>query len=711
MISLIDEDMIYIIAESTRSLSITSPHTHAPGDGLWLGGFTSIPREGGLCERTVSLMARDGGFDGGGKTLIFEVPDLTLEPCYKHDDSVVNWPHMRYYAGVPLRTRNGFSIGSMCVIDDKPRPDGLQEAEKLTLAKMAETVMGHLERVQAERDMRRGRNMELGISRFLAGNFRPGHAELDDVMVNDGRTREMKRTQEKKCMEAERLRWVDQIERQEQQKHNMGETKMAEEEIKTAKISDQSSYEWRRKESDPFARDFATDLHRGPIIADDTWDESNDIGLTSVKTSQLPLSFPSPQPDDFTTGMYPEAPLYLANPVNIPELSRKFSYTSVRSGRSTTGARTSGSTTSISSLGNTIPSSSPSDSLFQDSDFVPHCSAATTPTGQLQPTPPDVNSAFRSTFARASVLIRRSIEVDGVVFVDADLEDAYNVDDSVETPESIPPQSSSTSTSSPAIPSRPKKYRRRSGILGFATKSGSSCLNPFNSDSMMCRRGSELERTLGFDIGEIDEPFLHHVATMWPQGRIFSCNHTRNNADVDPAELALEVEDDDSDGERSTTGGKYCEEIETLRRFLPGAKSAVLMPLYDFSGKLFAVGFAWSCSKTRVFCEDVEESYMAAFGNSIMAEVGRLHCVSGKSGAAINSWPRDLLMSVFDMKQRIRRKVTLYHRSHTNCDRPCTESWRVPSSWQIRDLTVSKGVLSTPLRVVGVHFLIRLTMY
>lgn len=462
--------------------------------------------------------------------------------------------------------------------------------------------------------------MELGISRFLAGNFRLGRAELDDEMVSDRRRVEEKK--EKKSMEAERLRWVDQIGKSERGNNIRGAI-MAEEEDKTTKRSNRSTHDsGRRKESDPFARDFATGLDQDFINAEDSWHETNEMGLASVKTSQLPLSFPSPVSEDFESTLYTDAPLYLADPVSIPELSRKFSFASVKTGRVAPGGRT-GSIISGSSLSNTIPPSSPSDSLFHDSDFVPHFSAATTPTGQLQTAPSDINSAFRSTFARASVLIRKSIEVDGVVFVDADLEDTYD-DEYAETPEDISSQCLGADAEFTSIPQRPKKYRRRSGILGFATKSGSSCLNPFNSDSMMCRRGSELERTLGFDIGEIDEPFLHRLASRWSQGRVFSCNHTRNNSDA-----ALSS---DSEGEGSIFEGKYSDEVETLRRFLPGVKSVVIMPLYDFSGKLFAVGFTWSCSKTRVFSEDVERNYMAAFGNSIMAEVGRLHCVSGKLG-------------------------------------------------------------------------------
>lgn len=614
IISLIDQDFIYIIAESTRSLSITSPHTYDPGDELWLGGSSAVARNGTLCERTVSLLAPNEILNGES-TFLVEVLDLEKEPPYQDLGYVTSWPNIRYYAGVPLRTKNGFSIGSLCVTDDQPRPEGLKESEKLTLVKMAETVMGHLERVRAERDVKRGRDMELGISRFLAGNFRLGGAELDSELIGDGSLGEEEVEEEEEEIEEEEIQgtkktesarsiWVDQLLRKEQ-KLNMEGAKKPGGGIKVTKLTDQSR---RQKELDPFARDFGTGLHRGTVTPRDSCAGGINMGL-GIKSSQLPLSFPSPQSESLSPDICSEPPLYLASPVGIPELSRRYSCTSINSTR--TPARAFGSVASSSSLSNTVPPSSPSDSLFQDIGFSAHFSAATTPTGQLQPIIPDVSSAFRSTFAHASFLIRKSIQVDGVLFVDADLGETYDDDDCMEEPEDTLPQPQ-------PFPQRPRKSRRRSGILGFATAAGSSYMNSFGNNSAMSRRGSELERTLGFDVGEIDEPFLHNLASKWPQGRIFACG---GDAGFGTSMISCSA---------PAMNGDQGMMKDSLVRFLPGTKSTVAMPLYDFAGKLFAVGFAWSCSNTRVFCDDVEKSYMAAFGNSIMAEIGRLHCVSGK---------------------------------------------------------------------------------
>lgn len=40
----------YIIAESTRTLSLSYPHTYEPGDALMFGGGVATSSLGGLCE-------------------------------------------------------------------------------------------------------------------------------------------------------------------------------------------------------------------------------------------------------------------------------------------------------------------------------------------------------------------------------------------------------------------------------------------------------------------------------------------------------------------------------------------------------------------------------------------------------------------------------------------------------------------------------------
>ena len=83
-------------------------------------------------------------------------------------------PHSRFYAGVPIRSPSGHSIGTYCVLDDKPR-DGLSAFELGFLKDMAVTVMRHLEMSRATDDHKRG-----GIMVRSLGSFADGRSSVDE---------------------------------------------------------------------------------------------------------------------------------------------------------------------------------------------------------------------------------------------------------------------------------------------------------------------------------------------------------------------------------------------------------------------------------------------------------------------------------------------------------------------------------------------------
>ncbi|MFC3692519.1 sensor histidine kinase [Chenggangzhangella methanolivorans] len=82
------------------------------------------------------------------------IPDLTKDPRTQANPLVTGDPHIRFYAGAPLRTRNGQTLGSLCVIDGAPRPEGLSDKQASALRNLAAQVMAQMDlrRALAERD-------------------------------------------------------------------------------------------------------------------------------------------------------------------------------------------------------------------------------------------------------------------------------------------------------------------------------------------------------------------------------------------------------------------------------------------------------------------------------------------------------------------------------------------------------------------------------
>lgn len=77
------------------------------------------------------------------------VGDLSQDERTRTNPLVAGEPFIRFYAGAPLRTAEGHVLGSLCVIDTKPRPGGLTAAQASALRNLARQVVGQMELRQA----------------------------------------------------------------------------------------------------------------------------------------------------------------------------------------------------------------------------------------------------------------------------------------------------------------------------------------------------------------------------------------------------------------------------------------------------------------------------------------------------------------------------------------------------------------------------------
>ena len=89
----------------------------------------------------VQEMSRDISFCGHailGDDL-FEVPDALADERFADNPIVTGGPQVRFYAGVPLRTQDDHKIGTICVVDSKPRQ--LTDDQRAALKALARQVM------------------------------------------------------------------------------------------------------------------------------------------------------------------------------------------------------------------------------------------------------------------------------------------------------------------------------------------------------------------------------------------------------------------------------------------------------------------------------------------------------------------------------------------------------------------------------------------
>jgi diguanylate cyclase (GGDEF)-like protein len=76
----------------------------------------------------------------------FVINDASKDPRFLDNPLVTAAPHIRFYAGRPIRTTHGFKVGTLCLIDSQPREFPAKDVEDLNdLAAMVESELAAIE--------------------------------------------------------------------------------------------------------------------------------------------------------------------------------------------------------------------------------------------------------------------------------------------------------------------------------------------------------------------------------------------------------------------------------------------------------------------------------------------------------------------------------------------------------------------------------------
>jgi signal transduction histidine kinase len=104
-------------------------------DREWFAGNTGMPGDGGPLATSFARLVVDRR-----ETLVIE--DTLAEPACCGWDTVRGTPNIRFFAGAPLVDEDGHTLGTMCVLDDKPGTAGDRRLD--LLQSMAGQAAGHL---------------------------------------------------------------------------------------------------------------------------------------------------------------------------------------------------------------------------------------------------------------------------------------------------------------------------------------------------------------------------------------------------------------------------------------------------------------------------------------------------------------------------------------------------------------------------------------
>ncbi|RAH50611.1 uncharacterized protein BO95DRAFT_158099 [Aspergillus brunneoviolaceus CBS 621.78] len=672
LISLFDRTTQYVVAEATPRYDLRRHHNHqqdsnakAKSGTLWLGVCQMSREHMRMCDHAMKTFVDD-------PEAMFMVRDLSKDSRFHDHPSVVGHPNNRFYVSVPIVSPGKHVIGNLAVIDDKPR-DGLVEEEIVCIRDLALTVIDHLQSQRAMREEYREEKMVKALALFVNGKSDLGEwsqnqdgrptkktggalvdmsevkNRLDDLKVTDSEDDSVQNNESEKKRQSETDPPSDEQDRQqdepEEQQDNTDQVQGLSEKQDQAEQQDQSELQQNGVNSESF-------------------DDQDDTPM-SPKGTRSPSPDVSPSPD--SCGNSEKSPTLNGGTTDKRRSSKRNSGSPGEQGYPSQSAPGSGDNSKPFEDNNNTHKApkekgytfQPSGSDRQDDDTTPSHNAkrghspdstvhkfgkvgdkpTKSPVGshaQGRPTRPKLSpttsrlqeslvpSNVRTILSRASNLIHQALDVEGTMFLDASVyarrQLMGSTSDLHEDRNPSPRKSSGDSQSTHGKkPAKDQNLGSATLVLGHSTNAGLT-QDHEPSDRHYVSLSSELVSRIidRYSRGKIFHIDADGTITMSYEGTALSSEletHVRGEGagleGKQPHDTMIQEENRD---------------IRDLIKVMPGARCIAIFPLWDFQrNRWFAVNVVWTRDPGRVLSEPKDLTYMAAFSNSVMAEISRLN--------------------------------------------------------------------------------------
>ncbi|KAJ5732452.1 hypothetical protein N7493_003933 [Penicillium malachiteum] len=501
LISLFDRTTQHVVAESTQHLGLRSTASGEGSDSLWRG-VQQLPRENiPMCNQAMK------SFTGEGKTE-FMVTDLTQDSRFQSASCVTGAPFHRFYISVPIRSPENYIIGSIAVLDDKPR-HGLSKKDMQLLVELSTTVMEYLLSQRAMREENREEKMVRALGLFVRGK-----SDLSEGMDS----------------------------------HDVTEDSDDGLEHVSKKLEDFQISNEKATSDHPNERGRGSELSVEATVVKDTAQSQSRSPVRKFKTSESQRE----------------------------ELGNDKEENEQR------------------------PSLTPTTERLQNS-FAP--------------------SNVQSVLNRAACLMNQALEIEGAMFIDASVYTRRQmIGVGNDTSDHGSDHAQGNKGELTEVPKEPNTDEDVHGpktlVLGYSTSSAAS-----RSDSNQESHYVPLPGA-----------FVNHLIDRYPRGKIFHIEKDGSIA-LSYEGLATDVSQTYVGKENEVKPGSPKEkeykqetmEIKYFHKILPEARCLAIYPVWDFHrGRWFTLNLTWTNDPGRVLSEPKDLTYMAAFSNTVMAEVSRM---------------------------------------------------------------------------------------